>query len=306
MKTTPILEDVTQLENPEIISEIQRYIANNGPEEEEYQSFTMLVNELGQRITDQKIEKEAVSGFVRNMQLLNDVKSIMGHICQKPYGYAGDFSIIDRIYTRNASREYRKWDDYSLANSAAQAVRNRKDYFKKVVSQKIHGQGKLLNIASGPGRDLFEYYIENPNSKVVTTCVELDREAIYYAGLLNKEFASKIDFVNKNILLYKATVKFDLIWSAGLFDYFNDRQFVVVLKSISRWLEPGGEIVIGNFNQEHNPSRLYMELFGEWFLNHRTSDELMELAKQAGFKDEHINVGHEPENVNLFLHLKRD
>ena len=69
-------------------------------------------------------------------------------------------------------------------------------------------------------------------------------------------------------------------------------------------MSENGEIIIGNFNQANNPSRNYMEIIGEWYLNHRTDEELMSLAIKAGFNKENIRVGSENENVNLFLHLK--
>ena len=65
---------------------------------------------------------------------------------------------------------------------------------------------------------------------------------------------------------------------------------------------PGGDIVIGNFSTK-NPSKLYMELF-EWNLHYRSPNTLRELAIEAGFKEENIEVKREDTGVNLFLHLK--
>ena len=73
---------------------------------------------------------------------------------------------------------------------------------------------------------------------------------------------------------------------------------------MKNWILPDGEIIIGNFNEANNPSRGYMEIFGEWFLHHRTEDDLRSLAEKAGFKDTQIKIGKEDEDVNLFLHLK--
>ncbi len=72
-----------------------------------------------------------------------------------------------------------------------------------------------------------------------------------------------------------------MIWSAGLFDYFNNETFVKLIKRLQGYLTPNGEMVIGNFSR-NNPHRVYMEIFGEWFLNHRNADELLELAIQTG------------------------
>jgi extracellular factor (EF) 3-hydroxypalmitic acid methyl ester biosynthesis protein len=92
--------------------------------------------------------------------------------------------------------------------------------------------------------------------------------------------------------------------SFGLLDYFNDKAFILTLKKMKNWLKLNGEIIIGNFNENHNPSRDYMELFGEWFLNHRTEIKLKELAEKAGFKSENVRIGKEKENINLFLHIE--
>jgi 2-polyprenyl-3-methyl-5-hydroxy-6-metoxy-1,4-benzoquinol methylase len=232
----------------------------------------------------------------------------MGHILLKPYGYAGDFEIIDRIYTKNKSEKYSKWDDYSLSNSAAVAVRNRKDYFKAVIKEQVKGRSELmvLNLASGPARDVFEIFEEamEDRPKLKFTCIDLDKNAISYAKEINSEHLDQIEFVNKNILRFDTTVKHDLVWSAGLFDYFNDKVFILILKRMKNWIKENGEIVIGNFNQEYNPSRHYMEIIGEWYLHHRTEEQLRALAVEAGFSEENITVGRENENVNLFLHLK--
>lgn len=160
-------------------------------------------------------------------------------------------------------------------------------------------------MASGPGRDLSELYNEKNTAKQLhTVCVEMDRHAITYAESLTSDFSSYIRFINKNIFKYNTEQKFDIIWSAGLFDYFDDKAFVFILKKFKTWIAPGGEIVIGNFNQHHNPTREYMELFGDWYLHHRSKQQLTELAKEAGFKENQLAVGNEEENVNLFLHIQ--
>ncbi len=132
----------------------------------------------------------------------------------------------------------------------------------------------------------------------------MDAEAIKHAKRLNKDYLKSIEFINKNIFRFNTDNKYDLIWSAGLFDYFDDKAFILLLSRFRKWLKPGGEIIIGNFNENHNPSRVFMELFGEWYLNHRTEEQLINLAIDAGFKKEKIKVEREPENVNLFLRIK--
>jgi extracellular factor (EF) 3-hydroxypalmitic acid methyl ester biosynthesis protein len=287
-----------------LIANLISIVQNGGPEIEEYDELTRSINSVEQQIRLEESKHEQLVSLVKECEFLQDEKSIMGHIKKKPFGYAGDFLIIDRIYTNKTSKEYPKWDNYSLQNSAAQAVRNRKSYFKSVVVQKLSEGDNLLNIASGPARDLYELFNENPSLNIDVTCVEMDPKAIEYAEDLNKEHLDKIEFIEKNIFKFQTEEKFNLIWSSGLFDYFDDRAFVLMLRRLKEWLHAGGEIIVGNFNEDNNPSRIYMELFGEWYLNHRTEEHLISLAIQAGYKEENIIVGREPENVNLFLHIK--
>ena len=235
--------------------------------------------------------------------------TIQGHGLKKPFGYAGDYLMIDKIYTCHTSgiQPFKKWDEFFHLQSAPKAVRNRKAYFKMVIKSKLQGKKDMdfLNIASGPARDLAELYAEiNHPMRLNSTCVEMDKNAVEYAKRLTKAYSRNINYINKNIFKFNTNEKFDLIWSAGLFDYLEDKAFIILLKKMKNWCKENGEIVIGNFNHDHNPSRNYMEIFGEWFLIHRTEAQLLELGKKAGFNKNQMFVGREPENVNLFLHIK--
>ncbi len=235
--------------------------------------------------------------------------TIQGHSVRKPYGYAGDFEIIDKIYTRHITpnEKFRIWDEYFHQQAAPKAVVNRKTYFKRFLKDRLTSSDTLhmLNVASGPARDVFELYTELNNPAVLfSTCVEMEEKAIRYAKNLNHNFLDHLQFINQNIFRYCPSESYDIIWSAGLFDYFTDDLFVRILKRFKRWLKPGGEIVVGNFNEDHNPSRDYMELFGEWYLHHRSEEKLIDLATRAGFEQAQITIGKEEENVNLFLHVK--
>lgn len=278
---------------------INGIIQNKGPEISDYTALDdICINRPEQLELFNKSE----------LNFLNSTESIMGHILLKPYGYAGDFEIIDRIYQNNTSTTFQKWDAYSLSNAAAQAVRNRKDYFKRILHKKLQQQQSInvLNIASGPARDLFEFFEESEklDSKINFTCIDMDLNAINYAQKLNAPYLDQIKFIHQNIFRFTTDKKFDLIWSAGLFDYFKDKTFVSVLSRMYNWMTDNGEIIIGNFNEDHNPSRNYMEIIGEWFLHHRNETQLDALAGYAGFRN--IKIGKEDKHINLFLHLKKN
>lgn len=291
------------------INYINEIIENNGPEESQYREMENCFSAVSEMIENGILSTLEVAEMILACKFLHTTDSIMGHIRQKPYGYAGDFEIIEKIYQQvNRKEEFKKWDEYSLQHPAAVAVRNRKKYFVKLIEGRLQTKKnlELLNIASGPGRDLFEAYRKlGPGPKLTTQCVEMDTNAIAFAQALNHLNLDHITFINQNIFRFRTEKQFDMIWSAGLFDYFEDKMFVRLLTSFSNWLKPGGEMIIGNFNEDHNPSRLFMEMFGDWHLNHRSESHLIDLATQAGFRKENIWVGHEEENINLFLHIRK-
>lgn len=236
------------------------------------------------------------------------METIHGYGYRKPLGYAGDFLMIDKIYTnyKTENPRFTKWDEYFHYCEATQAVRNRKEFFKKQMLEKLAGSKEtlsLLDVASGPARDLMELYQRIDSKTLKTTCVDMDAQAIEYAKGLCQYYSSQIEFHNKNIFRFSTEKKFDVIWSSGLFDYFEDRFFVLALKRFLKWLKPGGEIIVGNFSED-NSSRGYMEVFGEWFLIHRSKEELIRLAKSAGVSENNICVDSEELGVNLFLRIK--
>ena len=112
-----------------------------------------------------------------------------------------------------------------------------------------------------------------------------------------------LQFYCRNIFRFRPNVDYDLVWSAGLFDYLNDKRFIFLLKHLYAMVKPGGSLVIGNFS-EYNPSRDYMEA-GDWYLNYRSEEKLIELAEKSGLKNGDVFIDSEPERVNLFVEIKK-
>jgi len=157
-------------------------------------------------------------------------------------------------------------------------------------------------LASGPCRDLKEFFEVHPSAPVTFDCVELDKNAIAYAkGLTN--YNDKINFIHKNIFRFSTNQQYDLVWSAGLFDYFDDKIFVKILARFLKNVKAGGELIIGNFHPR-NPTRSVMEV-STWHLHHRTEAELIALAKIAGVEDVgRIRIDTEAEGINLFMRVE--
>ena len=232
---------------------------------------------------------------------------MQGFALAKPHGYAGDFEIIDRIYQGRITNDpnLAGWDHYYHQHAAPKAVRNRKLILHRLLDdlQSRKPNARILKIAVGPGRSMYEWLVQNPDTKLSFDCLEIDKAAIDYAKKLNQPFLNRIQIRQGNALRFRPQHRYELIWIAGLFDYFNDKTFVRMIRRLMPAVAEGGELVIGNFS-DRNPSRAYMELLGDWNLHHRSEDKLMSLGREAGISQSKLVIDSEPERVNLFLRAK--
>ena len=237
---------------------------------------------------------------------LSTTETMQGFALLKPHGYAGDFEIIDRIYGRRITAEphLAAWDRYFHAQPAPRAVRNRKDYFHALLDRHAARRRPLrvLNLASGPGRCMAEWLAAHRAAAASFVCVELDAAAIAHASELTRGSADRVTFFRENVLRFTSAERFDVIWAAGICDYFSEPIMVRMVRRFLGLLAPGGELVAGNFS-DVNPSRAYMEFLGEWRLHHRSAATLRQIALAAGAPAAAIRVDAEPEGVNLFLHV---
>ena len=306
----PEMTDGFEIDLGEHIEYIFELALKGGPDPSDYDKLHDCFQSIGDLIHS---GKHAHSDLVKYWSVLGDIFSIetmQGHVVSRPHGYFGDFEIIDKIYRKHVTSadNLRKWDLFFHAQAAPKAVRNRKRYFIDVIRKRIskyHNSEpyNILNVGSGPARDVlecFEYL--NGNGNVYFECVDQEPKANRYAKNLCYKYLNQIKFHERNIFRLKLYDKYSLIWSAGLFDYLDEKLFISLLKKFLTLCKPDGEIIIGNFSK-NNPTRDYME-FAHWFLYHRDEEELTQLAIESGVSDQNIFIGREPEGVNLFLHIK--
>ena len=218
-------------------------VEKGGPDPHEYSEFAAIVNNL----EDQELD------YFRNVicKSLNE-NTLIGHGFVKPFGYPGDFTIIHNIYKVhvNPDNKYGNWDRFFQNQAGAQAVRNRKDYFLKRCAEIEKGAGEVkhvLILGSGPATDVNEYLQNNPESKIKFDLVDFDQNAIDFAKKQNEPFKDSIKYFKINVLRYKPYQWYDLIWSAGLFDYFKDRHFVYMINKYYKYLLMVESLLLGIF-----------------------------------------------------------
>jgi len=283
----------------ETVSFLKNLVEKGGPAPHEYQIFTDIVNHLKDHQVDtfRQIIKESL-----------DKNTLIGHGFVKPYGYPGDFTIIHSIYKQNVNPDpkYRNWDSFFQNQPGAQAVRNRKEYFLRYCKKLEESDRRDVNVlilGCGPATDVQEFYSMYPKSRLIFHLIDFDQHAIDFARNQNRKVNGSIQYFRINVLRFKPFKMYDLIWSAGLFDYFKEKHFVYLINKYLKYLAPDGEYVVGNFSHT-NPTKRLMEVLSDWHLNHRSKYDLIRMAVEAEAKEEQIKIDMEELGINLFLRIQ--
>jgi extracellular factor (EF) 3-hydroxypalmitic acid methyl ester biosynthesis protein len=285
---------------PEVSEFLNYLIEKGGPELQDYEKFTSIVN---------SVEPEDVDNFRQEIKSILNENTLIGHGFVKPYGYPGDFTLIDKIYRFeiNQDLQYKNWDLFFQNQPGANAVRNRKDFFidycKSLVSRKKNS--KVLILGSGPASDVNEFLTNFSGGNGITIdLIDFDQSAIDFSKRKNERFDGQISYNKINALRFNSYKLYDLIWSAGLFDYFKDKHFTFLIRKYINCLDDEGEMVISNFSTR-NPTKRLMEVLSDWNLNLRTESDLFRIASDANINKELVSVDKEPLGINLFLKIRK-
>jgi chemotaxis methyl-accepting protein methylase len=237
---------------------------------------------------------------------------------RKPFGYAGDFKIIDDIYQNNPTTTgfVRLFDNYFQMSAISIAVRNRKEDFKRLMTSFISERKKehklrIMNLACGPCRELYEILSSDPRlcDKVIFDCYDNDERALEYAKNLLKTY-SNLNFINENIvrIALKKDIsllidkKFDFIYATGLFDYFNGRVAIALIRNLKKVLKANGLLAISTVRDKYsNPSVHYMEWVGDWNLVYREDEEFKNIFLEAGFRENEFRTQYEQQGIMQYI-----
>lgn len=240
-------------------------------------------------------------------------------VYNKPLGYAGDYEMMNIIYQNNALGESlfaKCLHNYWVKQPAAQAVRNRAQYIQKkiealVESRKGDNLG-FLSVASGPAMEWQNILRDSKhrNAHLQVTLLDQDETALIHAQRKMRELThanpSPIVFkyenkAIKNILARGLPEQYDMIYSAGLFDYFSDPVAQLAAQKLYDGLRPKGKLIIGNFDVS-NPNSIIMDSALDWRLLYRSADDLKLLFKHLGAN---ITVEQESLNINIFCVIEK-
>lgn len=240
---------------------------------------------------------------------------------KKPFGYSGDFKIIEDIYLNQPSTTGfdRLWDNRFLQLDASKATRERKEDFKQIIYDFVKSHRglniRIMNLASGPAREIKELLEVDSNnyfSNVLFDCYDLENKAIEYAKQLLNSY-SNINFLQKNVvrlalkrdITQEITWKYDLIYSMGLFDYLEEKLAIRLIRNLRNLLKKNGMLIVSNYTvKDNNISACLMEWIAEWNLIYRSEEEFRELFIAAGFKPNELRLEPQKSKVMHYCFAK--
>jgi hypothetical protein len=103
--------------------------------------------------------------------------------------------------------------------------------------------------------------------------------------------------------VFSVSGAFDAVYACGLFDYLQPHTWVSLCRTLFGATRDGGSLYVGNMVPE-NPSRWFMELHLDWFLEYRERQELLALGAKA-VPDAELELLEEATGVNPIVKLTR-
>ena len=298
------------------------------------------------------LEKKKHQEYVRKSRYFEIIQEapFYWRIINKPNGYSGDAEMMSYIYRDSFEGDtpFGKFlHKHAVSTEACQSVRNRKEYLTNQIFRKT---GKILSLAAGPSKEITEV-INSTNNGRHFLALDHDLETLikyrpheksdqftyalanafqlisgnHFVARPRKIFerycSPRTDFTGlkklfsfvKYEMIELRQQRFDMIYSAGLYDYIktfpldDSKGTVGLTKCLFDLLNHDGLLILGNFNK-NNPRDLVfvMEYVYDWQLIYRDRIDLIEFARSIDQKEiKNIEIIEEPLGINYFLKIEK-
>lgn len=221
--------------------------------------------------------------------LLNDPYTAHGF--NKPRGYPGDASLMDFAYNHaSVAEKIAQASDigraiYAVTSNAEQSLsaRRRVDLAAQVIREAVENRGKLrlASFAAGHARELERVM---HLAAAIESFHAVDSDAVSLAEI-DRCYSPRINLhpVAKSVFRLEEDElpRVDLAYSLGLFDYLTDVAAQRALRTISRSVQAGGTLLVGNLSL--SAANLgYCEGVMDWWMLPRSARDMEQLGESLG------------------------
>jgi len=243
----------------------------------------------------------------------------------KPRGYPGDFVVMNYIYDgRPAGEDAFAQLAHALGVRIGQFVVRRKDFVRReietlVAAAEPRAALRVASLGCGPAREIAEVLARDIRfaGSLTFVLIDQDEEALRCAGRGIANTATKrcaeaqvvVEPRKVSVLRLLRDVdptdvfgRPNLIYSAGLFDYFNDRTCRILTRRLYAALPPGGALLLGNMKAGTDMS-WPLEFIADWSLIYRSAERVLSWAE--GLDGADIQLRTEATGYDYMLRLRK-
>lgn len=241
---------------------------------------------------------ELVTSQISSHPVMQDIRlcPLTNRCASKPRGYAGDAVMIDYIYGTGqpiqalSNPVTQAIYAYATSSAASRSVRYRRyrlaDLIDSTATDQLHAgkQGlRVLSVASGHGREI--ELSAAFRQGLISEFVALDQDGESHDELRRAHASSATPITTLKLSIKQLLGRnqelgqFDLIYSAGLYDYLDTPLAKRLTATLFRMLQPRGRMLYANFAPNIHCAG-YMEAAMDWWLIYRDAEKTLALADQ--------------------------
>lgn len=259
----------------------------------------------------------------------------MNRAFNKPLGYAGDYQMVSMMLSDpwQGNNTFAKIVNASaLRHDAPAAHRNRIELLTRAladVSQQalsdqeasssgLAGRVQVLNIGCGPAEEIRRFASsEAISAKVDFRLVDFNEETLNFVRSnlipevkrIRPELGIETEQRSVHEILKMSqegshesefATGYELVYCAGLFDYFRDATCGFLVELFYSWLNPGGTVLVSNVTPSHS-SIAMMGMVLDWNLELRSQESLLSLVPHLGQQRSYVD----DTGVNAFLEIRK-
>ncbi|MBL7670631.1 MAG: PilZ domain-containing protein [Bdellovibrionaceae bacterium] len=286
--------------------------------------YSRKLDQLFSQVTDRDLRKQYIAFFRAEVGSYYTQNPFIGRALRKPRGYAGDYEMMNQIYRdsfEGNSLFEMMMHRYGIHESSSLSVKFRKKYLADKITNLSQNKSEftVASIASGPAQEIIQFLDQvDPDDSGRYNFVLVDQDI---EALLNSKRNINEKIIGRNLkcqahflpiavkdIIENTTeakmlteLRFDLIYTAGLYDYLTQPVAQILTHQLSLLVKSQGHLIIGNFHP-NNPTKTISELVADWRLIHRSRDEMIQLTKMVSYQDYVLNI--DELEIDWFLEVK--
>lgn len=233
----------------------------------------------------------------------------------KPRGYQGDAELLDMIYAGNyrplCSAPVTALGDaifhHTIQRKAPSAVRIRRDFLVTQIDEVCEStpSAHILSVACGHLREA--EFSESVQSRAFGRFVGLDQDPKTLNVVTRTCGALGVEAVRGSVktLLFSslASDRFDFIYTAGLYDYLEERLAQRLTEKLFEMLRPRGRLLIANYLPDLEDVG-YMEAYADWRLICRDAPAMRRLTETIAAPIASVRIFPDTSQTVVYLELR--